>query len=183
MNTQAIGLADSTIKLTKDSMGVYDAALGNVRPDNSSAIIALQQASAQPLELQKLDFYQAVEDFVRVLVEFMGKFYGLRQVLVNTKQGKEMVWFDFAVLNGLNVGLKIDIGASNYWSELMQIRTLDSMLVNGLIPNALTYLEQIPDRYVRNKAKIMEALKHAQEDKDSGMNAEDIVARLGLMQS
>ena len=167
MNEQALSLANSTISLTKDSMGVYDAALGNVKPNNTSAIIAVQQASAQPLELQRLDFYQAVEDLVRIELEFMGKFYGLREVLVLDEDGNEdFAWFDFGVLAGMNVRLKVNVGRSSYWSELVQVQTLDNMLAGGIIPDAYTYLEQIPEGYVRNKSRIMRALKKKMKEND-----------------
>ena len=167
MNEQALSLANSTISLTKDSMGVYDAALGNVKPNNTSAIIAVQQASAQPLELQRLDFYQAVEDLVRIALEFMGKFYGLREVLVLDEDGNEdFAWFDFGVLAGMNVRLKVNVGRSSYWSELVQVQTLDNMLAGGIIPDAYTYLEQIPEGYVRNKSRIMRALKKKMKEND-----------------
>ena len=168
MNEQALSLANSTISLTKDSMGVYDAALGNVKPNNTSAIIAVQQASAQPLEVQKLDFYQAVEDFIRVVLDFMGRFYGLREVMVVDEDGKEeFVWLDFAVLEGLAMKLKVNVGAASYWSELVQVQTLDNMLAGGIIPDAFTYLEQMPDGYVRNKSRIMRAIKKKMKENES----------------
>lgn len=176
MNEQALSLANSTISLTKDSMGVYDAALGNVKPDNTSAIIAVQQASAQPLELQRLDFYQAVEDLVRVALEFMGRFYGLREVMVLDEEGNEdFAWFDFGVLEGMNVRLKVSVGASSYWSELVQVQTLDNMLAGGIIPDAYTYLEQIPEGYVRNKSRIMRALKKQMRENNE---AKELLAQL-----
>ncbi|MFQ7004766.1 MAG: hypothetical protein ACLRRT_14530 [Ruthenibacterium lactatiformans] len=44
------------IEYTRDTMGASDAALGNVTPDNTSAIIAVQKATSMPLELQRQDF-------------------------------------------------------------------------------------------------------------------------------
>ena len=61
--------------------------LGNVRPDNTSAIIAVQQAAAVPLELQKRAFYQFVEDYVRVMIEIMSVDYGTR--IVNVDEGTD----------------------------------------------------------------------------------------------
>jgi hypothetical protein len=48
-----INAMDSLMSVTRDCMGASDATLGDVRPDNASAIIALQQADEQPLELAK----------------------------------------------------------------------------------------------------------------------------------
>ena len=53
-SNQILQLIDTCINYTRDFMGASDAALGNVKPDNTSAIIATQQATAIPLENQRL---------------------------------------------------------------------------------------------------------------------------------
>jgi len=58
-------MVDRTINYSRDMMGASDAALGNVKPENTSAILAVQKASSAPLELQRLAFYQFVEDAFR----------------------------------------------------------------------------------------------------------------------
>lgn len=40
------------------------------------------------------------------------------------------------------------------------------MLAGGIIPDAYTYLEQIPEGYVRNKSRIMRALKKKMKEND-----------------
>jgi hypothetical protein len=44
----------------------------------------------------------------------------------------------------------------------MQIQTADSLLMNGVLTDAVTYLETIPDHYIRNKQKIIEKLREQQ---------------------
>ena len=57
MSAQVLVMIDKVIEYTRDTMGASDAALGNVTPDNTSAIIAVQKATSMPLELQRQDFY------------------------------------------------------------------------------------------------------------------------------
>lgn len=154
MNSQALELAESTINKAKDALGVYDAALGNVKPDNTSAIIAVQQASAQPLNAQKLDFYQAVEDCVRIVLEFIKSY---EPVVVCDGQ-----MFNLQSLDFNKMSLKVEIGAASYWSELLNVQTLDNMMRMGIIPDAVTYLESIPDGYVKNKGELIRAIKEKQ---------------------
>ncbi|MEG0092013.1 MAG: hypothetical protein RSA20_09345, partial [Oscillospiraceae bacterium] len=45
MASQLMAIVDKTIAYTKDFMGANDAALGNVNPNNTSAIMALQKSS------------------------------------------------------------------------------------------------------------------------------------------
>ena len=90
-SNQIIQLIDSTIQYTKDFMGASDAALGELsNPNNTSAIVAVQQASSVPLEIQKLDFYQFYEDIVRSIIDIMSESYGIRQVRITEAQAKDL---------------------------------------------------------------------------------------------
>lgn len=90
-SNQIIQLIDSTIQYTKDFMGASDAALGELsNPQNTSAIVAVQQASSAPLEIQKLDFYQFYEDIVRAIVDIMACSYGIRNLKVTEDQAKAL---------------------------------------------------------------------------------------------
>nr|DAE11376.1 MAG TPA: Portal protein dodecamer 3.3A [Myoviridae sp. ctWiL39] len=168
MSYQVMELVDKTVSMTRDFMGASDAALGNVRPDNTSAIIAVQEASAVPLELQKLAFYQFVEDYVRIIVDMMRQNYGTRYVVtegqdeVTGEPTNTMVLLDFAQLEDINLRVKVDVGAAAYWSELTQVQTLDNLFNKQIITDPVDYLEAVPDRYIKNKNKIIESVKRQQ---------------------
>lgn len=163
MSSQVLQMIDNVISYTRDTMGASDAALGNVRPDNTSAIIATQKASAMPLELQRMGFYQFVEDYVRIFLDIMRTDYGLRQVAVSDENGQQQqLMFDFSALDRLHLKLNIDIGASTYWSELMQVQTMDNLFASGIITDAATYLEAIPNGYIKNKQEILQKIKEKQ---------------------
>lgn len=163
VNNQALELIESTINKTKDSLGVYDAALGNAKPDNTSAIVALQRASSQPLELQRMDFYKFIEDSVRIIVDMMGAYYGPRTTEVTMKNVGDptQITFDFNQLQGLNLSLTVEIGQATYWSELVQVQTLDNMLSQKIIDTEM-YLEFLPDGYIPNRDEIIKKLKERQ---------------------
>ncbi len=164
MSAQLIEIVNRTIEYTKEFMGASDAALGNVKPDNASAIIAVQKATAAPLELQRLALYQFLEDSVRIVVDIIAENYGQREVRFVDGEGKSIdEWFDFGTLDVRAMSLNVNIGASAYWSELTQLGTLDNLFARGVIDDALVYLDSIPDSYVRNKAKIMRTLRERME--------------------
>src|SRR5690606_18747153 len=71
MSEQVFKLIDLAIQYTKDMLGATDAALGEVKPDNTSAIIAVQQSSAIPLETVKQNLYQFIEDIGYIWLDFM----------------------------------------------------------------------------------------------------------------
>ena len=169
---------DAAINYTQSFMGTTDAALGDTRPDNTSAIIALQRASNAPLELVKQNMYQAVEDLGRIYLDMMRVYYGQRYVQVkmftkdqmtNQPLGMTMeeqdvnTLFDFSILDQIPLSLKLDVGASSYWSEIAAVQTLDNLLMQDKI-NLDDYLERIPDGYVSKKQELIDKLRSAQQN-------------------
>lgn len=173
MSSQVMQMIQSAISMTRDFMGASDAALGNVDPQNTSAIIAVQQASAMPLELQKLSFYQFVEDYVRIMVDLMRVHYGRRSVEVRSGGETTREMLDFDSVDPTQLRLRVDVGASNYWSELMQVQTMDNLFAKGILTDAEQYLESIPNRYVRNKQKLLDAIREQKEQAEEGAAALD----------
>ncbi len=177
MSHQVMDCVDRTVSMTRDFMGASDAALGNVKPDNTSAIIAVQQASAVPLELQQMAFYQFVEDYIRVMLELMRVHYGIRQVVtgetIDPMTGApvaEVVQVDYSILDDPSLTLNVDIGPSSYWSESMQVQTLDNLFAAQVI-DKLTYVKSIPDKYVPNKAEIIESIEQTMAQEQAAAQA------------
>ena len=167
---------DAAINYTQNFMGASDAALGDTRPDNTSAIIALQRASNAPLELVKQNMFQAVEDLGRIYLDMMRVYYGKRYVQVKMWTKSQMqniplgmtlpeqdvnVEFDFSVLDEIPLSLQLDVGASSYWSEIATVQTLDNLLMQGKM-NLDDYLERIPDGYVSKKQELIDKIRGAQ---------------------
>ena len=148
-----IELAKETIAQTKDMMGVTDASLGNVRPDNTSAILALQESSAVPLEIQKQAFYVFWEDVVRNLIDIMGVNYGTRQVM---SEDDQLAIVDFSLLNNLNFNLEVEIGNGAQYSEIAQMQTLDKLVQAGYIDPG-DYIDVVPSKYIPQKAKLLKS--------------------------
>ena len=167
---------DLAVNYTQNFMGASDAALGDTRPDNTSAIIALQRASNAPLELVKLNMYESIEDLGRIYRDMMRVYYGTRYVQVKFLSKQEMnnqplgmslqneefnKPFDFSILNEIPMSLKLDVGASSYWSEITTVQTLDNLLMQGKI-ELVDYLERIPEGYVSKKQELIDKLKGMQ---------------------
>lgn len=186
LNAQALELVNITMDKTKEVLGVYDAALGNVKPDNTSAIIAVQRAASQPLELQKMDFYQMVEDIVRSIVEIMASSYGIRPTKMqkdvadsfgNVKSQTVVEMFDFSQVAPFVDRMNVEIGAASYWSELTQIQTLDNLMAMKIIPDALTYLKALPEGAIKNKQMIMDEIERFQQQTQEQMLREQQMAQ------
>ena len=170
--TDATALTSNLLDTVKNVAGANDAALGNIKnPDNTSAIVAVQQATAAPLSLTRLSYYQFVEDYERVLIDMMHAYYGERDVKVTvqtataageTEEQTQIVTYDFSALPVDALDLNIRIGAASYWAETLQVTTLDNLMNADIIPDAVQYLERVPDGNIRDKTGLIDAVRTAQ---------------------
>lgn len=186
ISPQVSQFIDLAVNYTQNFMGASDAALGDTRPDNTSAIVALQRASNAPLELVKLNMYECIEDLGRIYLDMMRAYYGRRYVQVkmltkdelsrqplgmNLQDSDVNTPFDFSILNKIPMSLKLDVGASAYWSEIMTVQTLDNLLMNGKL-DLVDYLERIPEGYVSKRQELIEKLKGMQASMTGGTNGQ-----------
>lgn len=179
ISPQVTAFIDAAISQTNANLGATNVALGDARPDNTSAIIALQRAAATPSEITKQALRESVEELARVYLEFIGAFYGVRTVDVETparvREAMEFAGlqppeevpgeFDFGIFRDMPMALKIDVGASAYFSEIASIQTLDNLLTQGKI-DILQYLERIPDGYVSDRRGLIAEIKGEREKKE-----------------
>ena len=172
VNPQIAQFIQMAIEKSRSFLGASDVAMGDSRPDNTSAIIALQRAANTPMEMTKQNMYQCVEDLARIFVDIMSVRYGVRQVEVNMhmdKKGEQPLGmqleqkpftqpFNFEELKAFPIAIKQDVGASSYWSEMANMQTLDNLLMNGHI-SLEQYLERLPNGYISNKQKLIEEIQ------------------------
>lgn len=152
-SNNVIELALQTIAQTKECMGVTDASLGNVKADNTSAIIALQESSAVPLEIQKQAFYEFWEDTVRNIIDIVACSYGERWVMTDEAG---LAFIDFNMLRNINFNLKVEIGNGAQFSEIAQVNTLDKLVQAGYItPDA--YMKAVPSKYIPQKEALLQS--------------------------
>ena len=164
VSAQVMALIQQMIEDTMELMGASDAALGNVKPDNTSAIVTVQQATIAPLELVKMEFFRFVEDTVRSCVDLMRVHYGSRIVRITDDDGAEHdIRFDFGTLDDIALELNVEVGSAAYWAETMQTTTNDNLLERGIITDPVLYVENIPDSQIRGKSRLLRALRRQKE--------------------
>lgn len=146
-SAQAIPLIQQTESEMKENMGVNDAALGNVRPDNAQAILQLQQSATIPITLQQNGYRDMWEDIVRNLVDMMTVNYGVRQI---ADDEGNIITVDFAQLKGLAYKLNVDTGSSSQYSEIAQFNTASQLLQQGLI-DLETFTNVVSDKVLGHK--------------------------------
>ena len=174
ISPQIAQFIQTSVDYTRQFLGATSAALGETRPDNTSAIIALQRAASIPSEITKQNLYKSIEDLGRIYLDFMAAYYGKRKVQVSMPDvgadilvfaGKdpeelETVLFDYGILNDMPMALKLDVGTSSYWSEMASVQTLDNLLMQDKI-TIEEYLERIPDGYIPKRQELIASRKQA----------------------
>lgn len=151
---------DATVSYTQKFLGASDVALGDTRPDNTSAIIALQRAAATPMELTKQNLLQCIEDQGRIYMEFMGEYYGERYVEIDNPIDNQRLTipFDFSTLHDVYFTINLDAGASSYWSEIASMQTLDNLLMQGKI-STVEYLKRLPAGQISDRETLIDIMQ------------------------
>jgi hypothetical protein len=166
MQSGFLDVINMTMGVTKELMGATDAALGNVAPDNTSAIITLQQSAAVPLELQRKALLSAVERLGMIWLDFILHYYGPERWMLFREKG-ELLGGTLPLdrIRDVIFSCTSQAGASSYWSEIAQAGTLEKLLASGNISFS-QYLERLPDGYINKKEELLEEVKSQEEKGD-----------------
>ncbi len=198
MSEHIFAAIDRAMAFTKECLGATDVQMGNVNPDNTSALMVLQAGAEVPLENIRAGLYEWIEDIGAILLDMMGTYYGERPLLrdktfqepvINpatqkpkrnamtgqmemktvTRRVKEL--FDFSKFKHLWLNVRADVGATTYFSEIAMVQTLDNLMANGTL-DILQYLERIPDKLIPKKSELIEEIKTKM-----GLQAEQLAAQ------
>ena len=154
MSAQIIQAIDLCMAYTRECLGATDAQMGNVRPDNTSALMVLQNAAEVPLENTRAGLHEWVEDIGAILLDMMGTYYGRRPVVIDNAVRE----FDFSIFKHLWLNVSVDVGATTYYSEIAMVQTLDNLRREGVL-SVIDYLERMPDKLITRKQELIEGLK------------------------
>ena len=198
MSNQIMLAIDKAVAMTKDCLGATDAQLGNVNPDNTSALMVLQSAAEIPLENIRANMHEWMEDIGEILLDMMGTYYGERPILKEREFEEPVVAsegstpqidpfsgtlktdkvirrvvenFDFSQFKHLSLNVRVNVGATTYFSEIAMVQTLDNLRRDGVI-DMIQYLERVPDRLIPQRDKLMEDLKAKAKQEEQELAAQ-----------
>lgn len=184
MSNQIFTLIDKAMAYTKECLGATDAQLGTARAENTSALMVLQTNAEVPLENIRAGLYEWVEDIGAILLDMMGTYYGNRPIVVE-QEFEELVMgpggtpaidpatgqmqtqklvrkvvleYDFSQFKRLWLNLRVDVGATTYFSEIAMTQTLDNLRRDGTL-DVIQYLERIPDKLIPKKQALIDELR------------------------
>lgn len=186
---QIFNVIDRVVAQTKDCLGATDAQMGNVKPDNTSALMVLQSSAEVPLENTRAGLYEWLEDIGAILLDMMGTYYGQRplvrdrtftepvtgpdgepmldpttgMMMTNNVSKRVLEDFDFRQLKNLWLNIRADVGATTYYSEIAMVQTLDNLRRDGVL-EIIDYLERIPDKLIPRKSELIASIKKRMTD-------------------
>lgn len=163
-------LFELLVQTTKDMAGANETALGDDSVTKTAAgIVALQKASALPLNTNKRRFAQFKEDIGLIWLDFWLTKYSVSRMLTVERTNPEtrqeevvQIPFDGSQYNQTTFSLKIDVGASTQWSEVASIQTLDALLDKQLI-SFRQYLERIYNGLIPDKEGLIDEVEQQEQ--------------------
>ena len=161
----------SLIGNTLTQAGANDAALGDVNPDNTSAIIAVREAATMPLQTVQNRYYQFCEDVARIWAEFWMTKYGRRSIKMVDSGNVWYLTFDGNRYKDLLVTAKVDVGASTLYSEAQTIRTLGNLFDRQVI-DVMQYLSRLPKGIIPDVTGLIKEIQVANEQAQQIMQAQ-----------
>ncbi len=162
VGVQFDNIVNNLIGNTLTQSGANDAALGDMKPDNTSAIIAVREAATMPMQLLQNCFYSFVEDVARIWAEFWTRKYGRRSLKVEDDNGEWYMPFDGEKYSDLMITARVDVGAGGMWSELQSVKTLDNLYAQQII-DVEQYLDRLPNGYIPKLGQLMREIQERKQ--------------------
>lgn len=174
-------LQDDLIMMSRELAGAGEIATGDVNPESASgrAILAVQQASQQPMTEQRESYKAFVEDLARIWLDYMivhsANGINLEEEITDPITGQtsiQLVKVPQTALVELKATVKIDITPKSVYDKFAQEQTIENLLVRGFfspqkLPELEAYVDALDDDSVAPKQKlkgIVERLKKNQEE-------------------
>lgn len=173
MSLDAKNLQDDIQLNTKDLEGAGDVATGSVDPTQASgkAILAVQQATQQPLNEQVDTYKTFIEDLARIYFD-MWKAYkvdGMQVLMEQKNEAGEIIevpyQIPYEVLKRIEPYIRVDITPKSPYDRYAEEQSLENLFMSDKITFE-EYVEALPEGSVMPKdvlQKILEKRKENQE--------------------
>ena len=178
MSTDVEKLQNELVNLSRDLAGAGDVATGDIDPESASgrAILAVQQASQQPLIEQVSALKNFIEDLARIWLDHIITYsvdgIVLEEDTTDPMSGEEytqLVTIPQSVLQELQATVKVDITPKGAFDKYAQELSLENLLKAGYfniqrLSELKTYCEVLDDDANMNKRKVERAIDKMEEE-------------------
>lgn len=178
MSSDVEKLRNELVSMTRELAGAGDIATGNVNPEDASgkAILAVQQASQQPLIEQLSEVKTFIEDLGRIwldhIITYSPDGITLEEDITDPNTGEEyvqLVDIPQSVLLELQASVKVEITPKGAYDRYAQELSIQNLFTEGMLnPQRLgelkVYTKLLDDDAVMPKAKLEDAIEIMEEE-------------------
>lgn len=168
------------ITITRELKNAGDIATGNVNPEDASgkAILAVQQASQQPMNKQAIALKKFIEDLARIWLDMWTVYtpngMKLEEETLDTETNTEytrLVTIPSSVLKKLKGTVKIDITPDSPYDKYARELSIENMFKSGMfnvqkLPELKIYAQLLRDNSTMPKQDILDAIKLMEEEQE-----------------
>lgn len=172
-------LQNELIQSTRELAGAGDIATGQINPESASgkAILAVQQASQQPLN-EHLEYVKGfVEDLARIWLDMITVYNDsvkLEEEIENPQTGEketQLVTVQQTTLKELQATVKVDITPRGAFDKYAQEMSMENLLKNGYfstqrIPELKLYVKTLDDDSVMPKQKLLDMIEEWEREQE-----------------
>lgn len=185
MSTDVSKLMSDLISITRELKNASDIATGGINPEDASgkAILAVQQASQQPMTEQSTTLLKAIEDLAKIWLDMWVVYTpdGMRLEETETdpvtgEEYTQLVDVPSSVLENLKGTVKIDITPKSPYDKYAQELSLENLLKAGFfnanrVGELKIYAEALPDDSVMPKQKLLDICDKIEEEQEKIMQS------------
>ncbi len=171
-------LIQNLINITRELKNASDVVTGGADPEKASgkAILAIQNASKQPMNKQLSGLKSSIEDLARIWLDMWVVYTPDGMVLEDTETdpqtGEEytqLITVPESVMSELQGTVKVDITPKSAFDRYAQELSLENLLKGGyfspeMLPQLKLYLEALPDDSTMPKQKLLEIVEKQEEE-------------------
>ncbi len=134
----------NVVASTKEMNGATETALGNVTPQNTSAILAIQAASQIPLRFIKAALYQCIEDLANIWADMTLSYFAADRLvpMLDLEGNYSTERLSFQNIENAKFSAEIKVEDTSVYDSSITISILDKLLDKGYI-TLEQYLERI----------------------------------------
>lgn len=177
MSSDVKELQNDLIQITRELAGAGDIATGQINPETASgkAILAVKQASEQPLTEQLIGLKKFIEDLVKIwldmLITYSQDGLSLEETITDElgKEYTQIVKIPQQVLMDLQASVKIEITPKGAFDRYAQELSLENLLKAGYfniekLSELKIYVKLLDDDATMPKAKLEEAIELMEQE-------------------
>lgn len=178
MSTDVQTIIQNLINITRELKNVSDVATGGADPEKASgkAILAIQNASKQPMNKQLSSLKRSIEDLARIYLDMWVVYTPDGIVLEDTEKDEQtgeeytqLITVPASVMQELQASVKIDITPKGAFDKYAQELSLENLLNAGYfsmqrLPELKLYVNALSDDSVMPKQKLMLIIEEQEEE-------------------